>query len=148
MTPLAASSPKALPPVSKMALTPPIRFMGRSKSVSRVAGAPPRTSTPPAAGVSHKITVQPVPASRLVSCPTRMPGTSVISSCMCYSALRVVLLFYYGTCEGGEDMPTLHFTAYIDGSRETIFALIADLAHYDRWLPNSRVFGAVAQVSP
>ena len=45
-------------------------------------------------------------------------------------------------------MPTLHFTAYIDGSRETIFALIADLAHYDRWLPNSRVFGAVAQVSP
>src|ERR1700676_5271110 len=140
MTPLAASNPKALPPASKMALTPSTRCMGRSKSVSRVAGAPPRTSTPPVAGVSHKITVQPVPAARLVSCPTRMPGMSVISSCICYCAFRVVLLLYYGTRRGGEDMPALHFTAHINGSRETIFALIADIAHYDRWLPGSRAF--------
>jgi uncharacterized protein YndB with AHSA1/START domain len=45
-------------------------------------------------------------------------------------------------------MPALHFTAHINGSRETVFALIADLAHYDLWLPNSRAFGAVTQVSP
>jgi len=45
-------------------------------------------------------------------------------------------------------MPALHFTAHIDGPCETIFALIADLTGYDRWLPRSRAFGAVTQVSP
>ncbi len=44
-------------------------------------------------------------------------------------------------------MPTLHFTVQIEGSSETIFALIADITHYDRWLPSSRSFGAVTQVS-
>lgn len=47
----------------------------------------------------------------------------------------------------GEHMPALHFTVDIDGPSETVFALIADLAHYDRWLPRSRAFGSVAQVS-
>jgi len=45
-------------------------------------------------------------------------------------------------------MPSLRFTADINGTRETIFDLIADLAHYDRWLPGSRVFGGMTQVSP
>lgn len=45
-------------------------------------------------------------------------------------------------------MPALHFTAHINSSRETVFSLIADLAHYDRWLPGSRTFGGMAQVSP
>jgi len=44
-------------------------------------------------------------------------------------------------------MPSLRFTADINGTRETIFDLIADLAHYDRWLPGSRVFGGMNQVS-
>ena len=44
-------------------------------------------------------------------------------------------------------MPALHFTTHINGSRETIFALIADLAHYDLWLPGSKVFDGVTQVS-
>ena len=44
-------------------------------------------------------------------------------------------------------MPSLRFTADINGPRETIFDLIADLAHYDRWLSRSRVFGGVTQVS-
>ncbi len=44
-------------------------------------------------------------------------------------------------------MPALHFTAHIDGSSQTIFALIADLTRYDRWLPRSRAFGTVTQVS-
>src|SRR5579884_889913 len=57
-------------------------YTGRNKSVSRVAGAPPRTSTPPTATVSQRMTVQPVPASRLVSWPTRILGISVMSSCM------------------------------------------------------------------
>ena len=43
-------------------------------------------------------------------------------------------------------MPTLHFTATINGSSETIFALIADLAHYERWLPGSRAFGGMTVV--
>src|SRR5690349_16232893 len=44
-------------------------------------------------------------------------------------------------------MPSLRFTIDIKGSRETIFNLVADLAHYDRWLSGSRVFGGVTQVS-
>ncbi len=44
-------------------------------------------------------------------------------------------------------MPALHFTTHIDGPSETVFALIADLAHYGRWLPRSRAFGTVTQVS-
>ena len=45
-------------------------------------------------------------------------------------------------------MPSLRLTADINGTRETIFDLIADLAHYDRWLQGSRVFGGITQVSP
>lgn len=44
-------------------------------------------------------------------------------------------------------MPALHFSKHIDGSNETIFALIADLEHYDRWLPRSRAFGSMTDVS-
>ena len=44
-------------------------------------------------------------------------------------------------------MPVLHFATQINGSRETIFELIADLAHYDRWLSGSSTFGGMAQVS-
>ena len=49
ITPSAAASPKALPPVSRTAWTSCTRFVGRSRSVSRVPGAEPRTSTPPTA---------------------------------------------------------------------------------------------------
>ncbi|HEY0753944.1 MAG TPA: SRPBCC family protein [Ktedonobacteraceae bacterium] len=45
-------------------------------------------------------------------------------------------------------MPDLHFTILIDGSAETIFALLADLSHYDRWLPGSESFGAITQIAP
>ncbi len=45
-------------------------------------------------------------------------------------------------------MPELYFTTHIDSSCETVFALIADIAHYDRWLPRSRAFGSVTEVSP
>src|SRR5260370_7281701 len=45
-------------------------------------------------------------------------------------------------------MPDLHFTILIEGSAETVFALIADLAHYDRWLPGSKAFGTITQISP
>ncbi|HEY6540028.1 MAG TPA: SRPBCC family protein [Ktedonobacteraceae bacterium] len=44
-------------------------------------------------------------------------------------------------------MLSLQFTVDINGPRETIFDLIADLAHYNRWLPGSRVFGGMTQVS-
>ncbi|HLJ35783.1 MAG TPA: SRPBCC family protein [Ktedonobacteraceae bacterium] len=44
-------------------------------------------------------------------------------------------------------MPVLHFTTHIEGSDETIFALIADLTGYDRWLPRSNAFGAVTKIS-
>ena len=45
-------------------------------------------------------------------------------------------------------MPELHFTILIGGPAETVFALLADLEHYDRWLPGSKAFGAITQISP
>lgn len=45
-------------------------------------------------------------------------------------------------------MPDLHFTSLVEGSAETVFALIADLAHYDRWLPGSKAFGTITQIAP
>jgi uncharacterized protein YndB with AHSA1/START domain len=45
-------------------------------------------------------------------------------------------------------MPELHFTALINGSAETIFALLADLEHYDRWLPGSGAFGGITEIAP
>src|SRR5476649_94068 len=50
---------------------------GLSRSVSRVAGALPRTSTPAVAPASVRITVQPVGRSVSVKWPTLMPGTAV-----------------------------------------------------------------------
>ena len=53
-------------------------FTGSSRSVSRVPGAEPRTSTPATApSPSHSTTVQPVAASRSVQWPTARPATSV-----------------------------------------------------------------------
>ena len=46
-TPDAASRPNALPPLSTSAVTSCTDASGASRSVSRVAGPPPRTSTPP-----------------------------------------------------------------------------------------------------
>ena len=45
-------------------------------------------------------------------------------------------------------MPDLHFTTLIEGSAETVFALITDLAHYDCWLPGSKAFGTITQITP
>jgi carbon monoxide dehydrogenase subunit G len=47
-------------------------------------------------------------------------------------------------------MSTSHavFTEHIDGSSAAIFALIADLPEYGRWLPGSQAFGATTQVTP
>ena len=63
MTPDAASRPKALPPLSSSAVTSATEASGPSRSVSRVAGPPPRTSTAPTVPGGGRITVQPVPAA-------------------------------------------------------------------------------------
>ena len=42
----------------------------------------------------------------------------------------------------------LRFTAYIHGSPETIFDLVADMPKYNRWLPDSPAFGGTVQVTP
>ena len=66
MTPEAASSPKALPPLSTTAKTRSTRRAGSRRLVSLVPGEPPRTSTPPAAPSRHSTTVQPVPLTKSV----------------------------------------------------------------------------------
>ncbi len=45
-------------------------------------------------------------------------------------------------------MPVLTFTTEIEGSAEAIFAAIADLTGYHRWLPASDSFGGIRDVSP
>ena len=77
ITPPAASSPKALPPASSTACTVEIAFVGASRSVSRVPGAAPRTSTPPTVPSGASTTVQPVGRRASVKWPTRSPATSV-----------------------------------------------------------------------
>src|SRR6185295_13749769 len=52
-------------------------FTGLRRSVSRVPGAPPRTSTLATAPASVRITVQPVGRSVRVKWPTLTPGTAV-----------------------------------------------------------------------
>ena len=64
--PEAASRPKAEPPESITAWILSTVFSGFSRSVSRDAGAAPRTSTPAVAPCGATIAVQPVPAWRLV----------------------------------------------------------------------------------
>ncbi len=45
-------------------------------------------------------------------------------------------------------MTDLHFTILIDGSPDTIFAVLADLERYNRWLPRSGTFGGIRDVAP
>ena len=45
-------------------------------------------------------------------------------------------------------MPDLHFSIFITGSAETLFALLADLLRYDRWLSSSKVFGEIRDITP
>ena len=63
MTPAAASSPNAEPPDSTIASTRSTSVAGPSSSVSRLPGAPPRTSTAATAGASAITTVAPVIAA-------------------------------------------------------------------------------------
>ena len=53
-------------------------FVGFKRSVSRVPGADPRTSTPAVAPVPNNNTVQPVGRRESVKCPTFTPCTSVM----------------------------------------------------------------------
>src|SRR5581483_7402218 len=78
-TPSAAASPNALPPVSRTAFTCSTSIPGRSRSVSRVPGAPPRTSPEPTVPGGASTTVHPVSPTRSVAWPTRIPGTRVIT---------------------------------------------------------------------
>ena len=76
ITPDAASSPKADPPLRMTALTAFTVFSLLRRSVSLVAGPPPLTSTPPTAPSSHMITVQPVPFSLFSALPSLNPSMS------------------------------------------------------------------------
>jgi uncharacterized protein YndB with AHSA1/START domain len=45
-------------------------------------------------------------------------------------------------------MSALHFSILINGSAKTIFALLTDLSQYDRWLPGSKAFGEIRDITP
>ena len=77
-TPVAADRPQALPPLSTMACTCSTRFPGRSRSVSRVPGAAPRTSTAATAPSGVSTTLHPVGRRSEVKCPTCTPCTRVM----------------------------------------------------------------------
>jgi len=66
MTPWAALSPNALPPVSRTAWTPVAFADGVSSSLSRVPGPPPRTSAAATVPSGSRTTVHPVQACRSV----------------------------------------------------------------------------------
>ena len=76
ITPSAAASPNADPPASTTASTFWTSRCGSSSAVSRLAGAPPRTSPDAIVPSGTVTTVTPVPSP--VQWPTPMPETSVI----------------------------------------------------------------------
>jgi hypothetical protein len=76
-TPSDAAIPNAEPPDNTTAWTFSTRFTGARRSVSRVPGAAPRTSTPATAPSGHSTAVTPLAAETSVYCPTKMPSTSV-----------------------------------------------------------------------
>ena len=80
MTPVDDAKPNALPPESTTACTDSIMFSGLSKSVSRVAGPPPRTSTPQTAPAGATSTVQPVPIRGSSAWAVRKAGRSAIEA--------------------------------------------------------------------
>ena len=94
--PVAASSPHALPPASMMACTLSTRLEGWSKSVSRVPGAAPRTSTPATAPSRVMMTVQPVGRRVSVKWPTSMPATRVMLPASPASVLEELMAVDYG----------------------------------------------------
>src|SRR5215210_5992476 len=98
-TPSTAASPKALPPVRSSACVGRRAPTGPRRSVSRVPGEEPRTSTPTTAPSwpSNRTAVQPVTPTLSVAWPTSTPGTSQRFSSM--PALRV------RTCRGFWQLP-------------------------------------------
>ncbi len=76
MAPHAASNPKAEPPESMTPCTSCTVLDGFSKSVSRVAGAAPRTSTPHTAPAGATTNVQPVPREASSADPMPNAGKS------------------------------------------------------------------------
>src|SRR5215204_475763 len=106
-TPSTAASPNALPPVRRRPWVGRTAPTGPRRSVSRVPGEEPRTSTPTTAPSwpSKRTAVQPVPPSLCVAWPTSTPGTSQrLSSTL---ALRVRTLGRFRhlplVCVGGYD---------------------------------------------
>src|SRR5215208_3145467 len=106
-TPSTAASPNALPPVRSRPWVGRTAPTGPRRSVSRVPGEEPRTSTPTTAPSwpSKRTAVQPVPPSLCVAWPTSTPGTSQrLSSTL---ALRVRTLGRFRhlplVCVGGYD---------------------------------------------
>src|SRR3954462_11751639 len=79
MTPSAVANPNADPPLRATASMRATRRSGDSRSHSRVAGAPPRTSPDATVPAGNRATVHPVFATGSVQCPTRTPGMSVIT---------------------------------------------------------------------
>src|SRR5437867_2419146 len=74
MTPAAASSPYAEPPVSITPSTRPDWCVGSSVSISRVPVARPKTHTPPRSAPSTPLkTVSPVAPRSSDACPTARP---------------------------------------------------------------------------
>ena len=84
--PEAAARPYAEPPESMTQWRTFTVSSGLRRSVSRVAGAPPRTSTAPVAPFGQTMAVHPVPASASVACPARKPGMSRMDLCMLVSS--------------------------------------------------------------
>ena len=79
ITPPAASSPNALPPLKRTACITSVVAAGFKSSVSLEAGPPPLTSTPAGIPFSHIITVHPVACSKSSAFPIFTFSISLIS---------------------------------------------------------------------
>src|SRR5215210_7132321 len=76
LTPSAAASPKALPPVNSRACLCASTPVGCRPAVPRVSGEEPRASMPTTVARSKRTAVHPVAPAASVAWPTSTPGTS------------------------------------------------------------------------
>ncbi len=129
IAPHAASNPKAEPPPIITALAFCTMFSGRRRSVSRVAGAPPRTSTahvaPPAQSPRATNAVQPVIASRSVKWPAPNSGRSKKSAGE-YMAAPIVGVLLGVSGPGRFDAQARTFERQTPGARNSVICAIAE----------------------
>src|SRR5215213_1057685 len=154
LTPSAAASPKALPPVNSRACLCASTPVGCRPAVPRVSGEEPRASIPTTVVRSKRIAVHPVTPAASVAWPTSTPGTSQrlsgttlgVRTCRWFRQLPLFRIGGYDTGiipgQGAEGDPFLIGALGAELDEDGVFdhGVVDDLT-----LPVTELYGGVAE---